>query len=129
MEKIIAFFSGLSPIMQGLAGSTFTWLITALGAAVVFFIKDVRKGFMDTLLGFTAGVMLAASFWSLLNPAIEMAQLTWSHQWAWVPVAIGFLGGAIFLFSLDQWLPHLHLNEPIEKSEGVKTNWNRTVLL
>jgi len=129
MEKIIAFFSGLSPIMQGLAGSTFTWLITALGAAVVFFIKDVRKGFMDTLLGFTAGVMLAASFWSLLNPAIEMAQLTWSHQWAWVPVAIGFLGGAIFLFSLDQWLPHLHLNEPIEKSEGVKTNWNKTVLL
>jgi ZIP family zinc transporter len=129
MEKIIAFFSGLSPIMQGLAGSTFTWLITALGAAVVFFIKDVRKGFMDTLLGFTAGVMLAASFWSLLNPAIEMAQLTWSHQWAWVPVAIGFLGGAVFLFSLDQLLPHLHLNEPIEKSEGVKTNWNRTVLL
>jgi ZIP family zinc transporter len=129
MEKIIAFFSGLSPIMQGLAGSTFTWLVTALGAAVVFFIKDVRKGFMDTLLGFTAGVMLAASFWSLLNPAIEMAQLTWSHQWAWVPVAIGFLGGAIFLFSLDQLLPHLHLNEPIEKSEGVKTNWNKTVLL
>jgi ZIP family zinc transporter len=129
MEKIIAFFSGLSPIMQGLVGSTFTWLVTAMGAAVVFFIKDVRKGFMDTLLGFTAGVMLAASFWSLLNPAIEMAQLTWSHQWAWVPVAIGFLGGAIFLFSLDQWLPHLHLNEPIEKSEGVKTNWNRTVLL
>jgi ZIP family zinc transporter len=66
--------------------------------------------------------MLAASFWSLLNPAIEMAQLTWSHQWAWVPVAIGFLGGAIFLFSLDQLLPHLHINEPIEKSEGVKTN-------
>lgn len=129
MEKIIAFFSGLSPIMQGLAGSTFTWLVTALGAAVVFFIKDVRKGFMDTLLGFTAGVMLAASFWSLLNPAIEMAQLHWSHQWAWVPVAIGFLGGAVFLFLLDQWLPHLHINEPIEKSEGVKTNWNRTVLL
>ena len=74
MDKIIAFFSGLSPIMQGLAGSTFTWLVTALGAAVVFFIKDVRKGFMDTLLGFTAGVMLAASFWSLLNPAIEMAE-------------------------------------------------------
>lgn len=129
MDKIIAFFSGLSPIMQGLAGSTFTWLVTALGAAVVFFIKDVRKGFMDTLLGFTAGVMLAASFWSLLNPAIEMAKLTWSQHWAWVPVAIGFLGGAVFLFSLDQLLPHLHLNEPIEKSEGVKTNWNKTVLL
>lgn len=129
MDQIIAYFSGLSPMMQGLLGSSFTWFVTALGAAVVFFIKDVKKGFMDTLLGFTAGVMLAASFWSLLNPAIEMAHATWSHQWAWVPVAIGFLGGAVFLFSLDQWLPHLHLNEPIEKSEGVKTNWNRTVLL
>jgi ZIP family zinc transporter len=129
MDQIIAYFSGLSPMMQGLLGSTFTWFVTALGAAVVFFIKDVKKGFMDTLLGFTAGVMLAASFWSLLNPAIEMAHATWSHQWAWVPVAIGFLGGAVFLFSLDQFLPHLHLNEPIEKSEGVKTNWNRTVLL
>ena len=129
MDQIIAYFSGLSPMMQGLLGSTFTWFVTALGAAVVFFIKDVKKGFMDTLLVFTAGVMLAASFWSLLNPAIEMAHATWSHQWAWVPVAIGFLGGAVFLFSLDQLLPHLHLNEPIEKSEGVKTNWNRTVLL
>jgi len=129
MDQIIAYFSGLSPMMQGLLGSTFTWFVTALGAAVVFFIKDVKKGFMDTLLGFTAGVMLAASFWSLLNPAIEIAHATWSHQWAWVPVAIGFLGGAVFLFSLDQLLPHLHLNEPIEKSEGVKTNWNRTVLL
>ena len=129
MDQIIAYFSGLSPMMQGLLGSTFTWFVTALGAAVVFFIKDVKKGFMDTLLGFTAGVMLAESFWSLLNPAIEMAHATWSHQWAWVPVAIGFLGGAVFLFSLDQLLPHLHLNEPIEKSEGVKTNWNRTVLL
>ncbi len=129
MDQIIAYFSGLSPMMQGLLGSSFTWFVTALGAAVVFFIKDVRKGFMDTLLGFTAGVMLAASFWSLLNPAIEMAHSTWAHQWAWIPVAIGFLGGAVFLYSLDQWLPHLHLNEPIEKSEGVKTNWNRTVLL
>jgi ZIP family zinc transporter len=129
MDQIIAFFSGLSPMMQGLLGSSFTWFVTALGAAVVFFIKDVRKGFMDTLLGFTAGVMLAASFWSLLNPAIEMAHATWQHQWAWIPVAVGFLGGALFLYSLDQWLPHLHLNEPIEKSEGVKTNWNRTILL
>jgi len=73
--------------------------------------------------------MMAASFWSLLNPALEMASTTWSESLSWVPVGIGFLGGAIFLFVLDQWLPHLHLNEPIEKSEGVKTNWNRTVLL
>ncbi len=129
MDAIIQYFETLSPIMQGFTGSMFTWFVTALGAAVVFFVKDLNKGFMDTLLGFTAGVMMAASFWSLLNPALEMASTTWSPVLSWVPVGIGFLGGAIFLFVLDQWLPHLHLNEPIEKSEGVKTNWNRTVLL
>ncbi len=129
MDKIVHFFEGLSPVMQGFTGALFTWFLTALGAAVVFFMKDIRRAFMDTLLGFTAGVMLAASFWSLLNPAIEMAEHDWGAQLAWVPVGIGFLGGAVFLFALDQLLPHLHLNEPIEKSEGVKTNWNKTVLL
>lgn len=115
--------------MQGFTGSMFTWFVTALGASMVFFIKDVNRGFMDTLMGFTAGVMLAASFWSLLNPAIEMAEVTWGASLAWVPVGIGFLAGAFFLFGLDQWLPHLHLSDPIEKSEGVKTSWNKTVLL
>ncbi len=129
MNHIIAFFEELSPVMQGLTGSLFTWFVTALGASLVFFIKDVNRGFMDTLMGFTAGVMLAASFWSLLNPAIEMAESSWGASLAWVPVGIGFLCGAFFLFALDQWLPHLHLSDPIEKSEGVKTNWNRTVLL
>jgi len=129
MDAIINYFEGLTPIMQGLTGSLFTWFVTALGASLVFFIKDVNRGFMDTLLGFTAGVMLAASFWSLLNPAVEMAEATWGASMAWVPVSIGFLFGAFFLFGLDQILPHLHLNEPLEKSEGVKTNWNRTVLL
>ncbi len=129
MKEIIAFFEELSPVMQGLTGSMFTYAVTALGASLVFFIKDVNRGFMDTLMGFTAGVMLAASFWSLLNPAIQMAESSWGAQLAWVPVGIGFLAGAFFLFGLDQWLPHLHLSDPIEKSEGVKTNWNKTVLL
>lgn len=129
MKEIIAFFEELSPVMQGFTGSMFTWFVTALGASMVFFIKDVNRGFMDTLMGFTAGVMLAASFWSLLNPAIEMAEVTWGASLAWVPVGIGFLAGAFFLFGLDQWLPHLHLSDPIEKSEGVKTSWNKTVLL
>ena len=84
---------------------------------------------MDSLLGFTGGVMLAASFWSLLSPALEMSALTWTQSWAWVPVAIGFIGGAIFLFIIDQYLPHLHLNAPISSAEGVKTDWNKTVLL
>jgi ZIP family zinc transporter len=129
MDEIVAFFEKLSPVMQGFTGSMFTWFVTALGASMVFFIKDVKRGFMDTLMGFTAGVMLAASFWSLLNPAIEMAEVSWGASLAWVPVGIGFLAGAFFLFGLDQWLPHLHLSDPIEKSEGVKTSWNKTVLL
>ena len=129
MKEIIAFFEELSPVMQGFTGSMFTWFVTALGASLVFFIKDVNRGFMDTLMGFTAGVMLAASFLSLLNPAIEMAESSWGAELAWVPVGIGFLAGAFFLFGLDQWLPHLHLSDPIEKSEGVKTSWNKTVLL
>jgi len=115
--------------MQGLVATGFTWLVTALGASFVFFMKDIRRGFMDTMLGFTGGVMLAASFWSLLNPAISMAESAWSPQWAWVPVAIGFLLGAFFIFGLDQFLPHLHIHQPMEKREGVKTDWNRTVLL
>jgi len=115
--------------MQGFTGSLFTWFVTALGAAMVFFIKDIRKGYMDTLLGFTGGVMLAASFWSLLNPALEMAEVQGYEKMAWLPVGIGFLGGAVFLYLLDQFLPHLHLNSPIEQKEGVKTNSNRTVLL
>lgn len=129
MQTLIEFFNGMHPLMQGLVATGFTWLVTAIGASFVFFMKDIRRGFMDTMLGFTGGVMLAASFWSLLNPAIAMAESSWSPQWAWVPVAIGFLLGAFFIFGLDQLLPHLHIHQPMEKREGVKTVWNRTVLL
>ena len=129
MDFLIHFFTGLSPMMQGLVGALFTWFITALGASMVFFIKDVRRANMDVLMGFTGGVMLAASFWSLLNPAIGMAENQGYGNLAWLPVGIGFLAGAFFLFALDQYLPHLHLSSPIEEVEGVKTNWNRTILL
>jgi ZIP family zinc transporter len=129
MDFLIHFFTGLSPMMQGLVGALFTWFITALGASMVFFIKDVRRANMDVLMGFTGGVMLAASFWSLLNPAIGMAENQGYGNMAWLPVGIGFLAGAFFLFALDQYLPHLHLSSPIEEVEGVKTNWNRTILL
>jgi len=84
-------------MMQGLAGSMFTWFVTALGASMVFFVKDLNRGFMDVLMGFTGGVMLAASFWSLLNPAIGMAETQGFGNMAWVPVGIGFLAGAFFL--------------------------------
>ncbi len=129
MNLIIEYFQKLHPVMQGLLATLFTWAVTAAGAAVVFLFKDLNRKLLDTLLGFTGGVMLAASFWSLLNPAIEMAGNSWPGGMAWIPVAIGFIGGALFLFGLDQFLPHLHLNAPIEKAEGVKTDWNKTVLL
>lgn len=129
IEAISRYFETLHPLMQGLLATLFTWGVTALGASFVFFMKDLKRSFMDTMLGFTAGVMLAASFWSLLNPAIEMAAADWKQQWAWVPVGIGFLLGALFIFALDQLLPHLHIHAPIEKKEGVNTGWNRTVLL
>ncbi|MFN6047636.1 MAG: ZIP family metal transporter, partial [Bacteroidota bacterium] len=116
MDSIHSFFEGLSPMMQGLAGSMFTWFVTALGASMVFFVKDLNRGFMDVLMGFTGGVMLAASFWSLLNPAIGMAESQGFGNLSWVPVGIGFLAGAFFLFALDQYLPHLHLSAPIEQS-------------
>lgn len=129
MQEIIEYFKGLHPIMQGLLATLFTWAVTALGAAVVFLFTDLNRKLLDTLLGFTGGVMLAASFWSLLNPALEMASVDWKHGTEWFPVAIGFALGALFIFGLDQYLPHLHLNAPIEKREGVKTDWNRTILL
>ena len=94
MDFLIHFFTGLSPMMQGLVGALFTWFITALGASMVFFIKDVRRANMDVLMGFTGGVMLAASFWSLLNPAIGMAENQGYGNLAWLPVGIGFLAGA-----------------------------------
>lgn len=90
MDEIVAFFEKLSPVMQGFTGSMFTWFVTALGASMVFFIKDVKRGFMDTLMGFTAGVMLAASFWSLLNPAIEMAEVSWGASLHGYPLELVF---------------------------------------
>lgn len=129
MDKLIEFFQSQHPLMQGFLATLFTWLVTAIGASFVFFMKDIKRGFMDTMLGFTGGVMLAASFWSLLNPALEMASKPWGESWSWIPVSIGFIAGALFIFGLDQFLPHLHLNAPMEKREGVKTDWNKTVLL
>lgn len=94
------FFSSLSPIIQAFIAAHFTWIITMMGAAVVFFFKDVKKNIMDLLLGFSAGIMIAASFWSLLSPAIDMAiQL---EMIPWLIAAIGFLCGALFLFLGDK---------------------------
>ncbi len=124
---MIAWFTELSPVYQALMAGLFTWLVTALGAGTVFIAKEMKRQTLDTALGFAAGVMIAASYWSLLAPAIEMSQ--GKDLPAWVPATAGFLLGAAFLRIADMTLPHLHLFDPIEKAEGVKTTWHRTTLL
>ena len=120
-------FGELSPVFQAFLATCFTWLVTAGGAGVVIFFKEVSQRLLDAALGFAAGVMIAASFWSLLAPAIEMAGASGSP--AWIPAAVGFLLGGAFLKLVDRLLPHLHLGLPIDQAEGIKTNWQRTVLL
>ena len=124
---MIEWFTELSPIWQAFLATCFTWLVTALGAAVVFAFKRINRKVLDSMLGFAAGVMIAASFWSLLAPAIEMAE--GSSLPAWVPAVVGFLLGGAFLWGVDRLLPHLHIGFPMEEAEGVQTNWQRSVLL
>ncbi len=124
---IIQYFSGLNPVAQALIATLFTWFVTALGASLVFFFKSINRKVLDAMLGFAAGVMIAASYWSLLAPAIEMAED--SGLPAWVPATVGFLLGGGFLWMVDKLLPHLHPGFPIGEAEGVKTSWQRSVLL
>ena len=124
---MIDFFQNLHPVLQALIATCFTWGVTALGAAGVFIAKDISNKILDAMLGFAAGVMVAASFWSLLAPAIEMSE--GKDIPAWVPAAAGFLLGGIFLRGIDKILPHLHLGFPMEEAEGIKTSWQRSTLL
>ncbi len=124
---MIDWFTSLQPILQALVATLFTWFLTALGASLVFGFKTINRRVMDSLLGFAAGVMIAASYWSLLAPAIEMAEADGGP--AWLPAVIGFLLGGFFLWSIDKVLPHLHVGFPIEEAEGIKTKWQRSVLL
>jgi ZIP family zinc transporter len=114
-------------VFLALFATLFTWGVTALGAAMVFFFKTIDKRLLNSMLGFAAGVMIAASFWSLLKPAIEMSEA--KGEIAWFPAAIGFLLGGAFLLLIDKILPHLHLGLPMSKAEGIKTSWQRSVLL
>ncbi|MEE8398093.1 MAG: ZIP family metal transporter [Desulfobacterales bacterium] len=124
---MLTFFSGLHPVVQALVATLFTWGMTALGAAAVFTAKTVNRKVLDGMLGFAAGVMIAASYWSLLAPAIEMSE--GKALPAWLPAVIGFLAGGAFLWGADKILPHLHLGFPMEDAEGIKTSWRRSVLL
>jgi ZIP family zinc transporter len=127
MEQIISYFEGLDPIVGALIATTFTWLVTAAGASLVFLFKTAKRSVLDGMLGFTGGVMVAASFWSLLSPAIEMSGGEGFVKV--IPAAVGFGTGALFLFGLDKILPHLHINFQKDEAEGVETNWRKTTLL
>ncbi len=123
MEKLLEY----NPVLLALIATLFTWFLTALGASMVFFFKSIDKKVLNSMLGFAAGVMIAASFWSLLNPAIEMAEAKGDK--AWLPALIGFLSGGAFLLIVDKLLPHLHMGLSTDKAEGIKTSWQRSVLL
>ncbi|MBL7983905.1 MAG: ZIP family metal transporter [Flavobacteriales bacterium] len=127
MNTIIAWFSTIDPIWGALIATTFTWLVTAAGAAVVFFFKELSRKWLDGMLGFTGGVMIAASYWSLLAPSIEMSARMGMIEW--LPPAVGFALGALFLYALDKWVPHLHINFDPSLKEGPETGLRRSTLL
>jgi len=124
---VVGAFAGLSPVLQALLATVFTWGMTAAGAALVFGTKNVPRKLLDSMLGFAAGVMIAASFWSLLAPAIELSEA--GPLPVWVPPVIGFMAGGLFLRGLDGVLPHLHPGMKVSEAEGLHTTWRRSVLL
>ncbi len=124
---MMEWISNQNHIFQALLATLMTWALTALGAAMVFFFKEINKKVLNTMLGFAAGVMIAASFWSLLAPAIEMAET--APIPAWMVAAIGFLAGAAFLYLADKIIPHTHLNSKEGEAEGISTSLKRSILL
>lgn len=124
---MIAFLQQFSPVTQALFATLFTYGVTAAGAGLVFMNREINQRLLDALLGFAAGVMIAASFWSLLSPGIEMAEQM-GHI-PWLTAAIGFMGGGVFMRLIDRILPHLHPGLAMSQSEGIKTSWQRSTLL
>lgn len=133
IESIKIWFIDQNPIIQALFAGIFTWVLTAIGAGLVFFFNSSNRKLLDMSLGFTGGVMIAASFWSLLAPSIEYVEMqneiNHSNMPSWLVPAIGFFLGALFLYCLDKIIPHLHLFDKLNKAEGVSTNWQKTILL
>jgi ZIP family zinc transporter len=123
----VSALSGLDPILQAFLATIFTWLMTAVGAAFVFGMKAINRKFLDLMLGFAGGVMIAASVWSLLIPAIEIAEVEGLPPW--MPALVGFACGGVFLYVLDRLLPHLHPGISADHVEGIRTQWSRSALL
>ncbi|MGB5693394.1 MAG: ZIP family metal transporter [Flavobacteriaceae bacterium] len=127
LEGVVDYFEQLNPILAAFYATLFTWGLTALGASFVFLFKKMNRAVLDGMLGFTGGVMVAASFWSLLAPGIEMSPGEGFTKV--IPAAVGFMLGALFLYGLDKVLPHLHINFRESEKEGIKTPWHKTTLL
>lgn len=124
---MIDFILQFHPVTQALFATLFTWGLTGAGAALVFLSRDINQKVMDCMLGFAAGVMIAASFWSLLAPGISMAE-DLGHI-PWLTATIGFMSGGLFMRLVDRFLPHLHPGLSVDQKEGVKTSWQRSTLL
>lgn len=120
-------FIAQGAVLQAFLATSFTYAVTALGAATVFLFNSINRKILDAMLGFAGGVMIAASFWSLLAPAIDLAESM--DVLPWIPAVIGFLMGGLFLALVDRLLPHLHIEYERSEAEGIKTNWQRSVLL
>lgn len=127
MDSVITWFFELGPITQAFLAGTLCWLTTSIGAAVVFLNRKVSRKLLDSMLGFAAGVMIAASIWSLLEPSMQMSESLGLIPW--MPATLGFITGAIAIRIADAYVPHLHLGLPKEKAEGVETTWRRATLL
>ncbi len=124
---MIDFIQQFHPVTQAFLATLFTWGVTAAGAALVFTTKNINRKVMDSMLGFAAGVMIAASFWSLLSPGIQMAETM--GMTPWLVAVIGFMGGGLFMRLTDRFLPHIHPGLAAGPREGVKTSWQRSTLL
>lgn len=126
-STLAEWFFNLHPVWQAFYAGTLCWITTAVGAAAVFLNKKISRKFLDAALGFAAGVMIAATIWSLLEPSMSMAEglgLT-----MWIPATIGLITGALTLRVADAYVPHLHLGLPKDAAEGIQTKWRRATLL
>lgn len=122
-------FLQLNPILQATIAGIFTWLGTVLGSSQVLFMNEVNQKVLVMMNGFAAGVMIAASFWSLLAPSIEYAEASGYGSWSFVPALVGFLLGGLFLSGIDKFVPHLHIGGRRSEAEGIPTKLPSTTLL